>query len=187
MSDKEFEQRVAFITLTIIIILLVIAACFGSYESHNYTMTTESHIFYNEEVVELHYPEPVYEPVPAIRMSNLYELSEEERYLLQQEAMAEARGEDAKGQALVMRVILNRYQSGRYGDSIKQVIYAPGQFSTAGVGSYVPNDNCNEALEMILNGWDESEGALYFCATGYNGKEPLFKHGGHYFSKGASK
>lgn len=187
MSDKQFYRWIAFIYFTIIVMLLILAACIGSYQSHDYTMSTENPEPRYEEVIELEYPEPEYEPapIPAIRLSNYYEISFADRDLLQQLAMAEARGEDAFGQACVMRVVLNRAE--KKGLSIQEIIYSPGQFATESLGHYIPNDNCNEALEMILNGWDETQGAIYFCADGYNGKEPLFKYGGHYFSKGASR
>lgn len=127
-----------------------------------------------------HFPEEEYK-VPLIHLSFYYPLTFKEMDLLQQLAMEEARGEDAKGQALVMRVVINR--AIKWNKSIEEIIYATGQFSTYGIGSYVPNEANNEAIGMIVDGWDESEGALYFCADGYNGKEPLFKYGGHYFSK----
>lgn len=135
----------------------------------------------NEELCEIYqFPEEEYK-VPIIRMCVYYPLTFREMDLLQQLAMEEARGEDAKGQALVMRVVINR--AIKWNKSIEEIIYATGQFSTYGIGSYVPNEANNEAIGMIVDGWDESEGALYFCADGYNGKEPLFKYGGHYFSK----
>lgn len=119
--------------------------------------------------------------IPIIRTSSYVNLTFEEMDLLQQIAMCEARGEDAKGQALVMRVVINR--SRKTGKSIYDTIYSRGQFSTNDMGTYIPNENNNEAIGLITDGWDESEGALYFCNYGYNGKEPLFKYGNHYFSK----
>ena len=42
----------------------------------------------------------------------------------------------------------------------------------------------HEAMAMVLDGVDFSEGALFFNKYGYrNGKEPLFQYGNHYFSK----
>lgn len=135
----------------------------------------------SEEFCEIYqFPEEEYQ-VPIIRMCVYYPLTFREMDLLQQLGMEEARGEDAKGQALVMRVVINR--AIKWNKSIEEIIYATGQFSTYGIGSYVPNEANNEAIGMIIDGWDESEGALYFCADGYNGKEPLFQYGGHYFSK----
>ena len=95
-------------------------------------------------------------------------------------AMAEARGEGIKGKALVMRVAINRWISGHYGEALCDVI-KPGQFTLR--SSVPPDDECRIALTWIMYGWDESEGALYFCADGYNGPIPLFQYGGHYFSK----
>ena len=189
MSDEQFYKMTARIYGAVIVVATVFAACVGSYQSHQYSMTTENNDYRYEELVavETETEDIEYVPteVPTIRTSAYVNLTFEDMELLQQIAMIEARGEDAVGQALVMRVVLNRSQKNNM--SIRDVIYAPGQFSTFGLGTYIPNDNCNEALEMILNGWDESQGAIYFCADGYNGKEPLFKHGGHYFSKGASR
>ena len=162
---------------------LCAVACVGSYRSHNFHMSTTNPYMAPDVIIEVEQPEiwfPVHK-VPAIHMAAYPNLTFEEMELLQQIAMCEARGEDAKGQALVMRVVINRSQ--KYGQSIYNVIYAPGQFATAHMGEYIPNEANNEAIGIIIDGWDESEGALYFCNSGYNGKEPLFKYGNHYFSK----
>jgi len=111
-------------------------------------------------------------------MHHVMELSEDDMDILMKTAYAEARGEGIKGKALVMMVVLNRWKSGHYGETLSAVV-KPGQFVKA--NTY--DDECRVALTWILYGWDESEGSLYFCATGYNGPIPLFKHGGHYFSK----
>jgi len=118
--------------------------------------------------------------VPLVRTSQFVNLTYEEMDLLEAIAMAEARGEDSKGKALVMRVVLNR--SLEKGKSIKEIIYAPNQFYTAGMTE--GDEGCHEALAMVMDGWDESQGALYFCSKGYSRYgEPLFQYGGHYFSK----
>jgi N-acetylmuramoyl-L-alanine amidase len=68
--------------------------------------------------------------------------------------------------ALVMRTILNRvHEEGRFGSSIKSVLFAQDQFTPVMDGTYYsaePNDLCREALEMVIYGWDESQGALYY-------------------------
>lgn len=173
---------------------LCAVACIGSYHSHNYHLSTYNPYRSADVIIEIEQPE-VTQPgvwlgphkvnapcdIPSIHMAAYPNLTYDEMELLQQIAMCEARGEDAKGQALVMRVVINR--SINSGQSIYNVIYAPGQFATAHMGEYVPNENNNEALGIIIDGWDESEGALFFCNNGYNGSEPLFKYGNHYFSK----
>ena len=114
----------------------------------------------------------------------------EDAYLLAKIAMAEAEGEDVEGKALVILVVLNRVWSGKFPDSIPEVIFQDGQFSPVSNGRFdrvEPDSECYEALELIqLNKWDESQGALYFESDGKsnwhrNNLHFLFQHGNHYF------
>lgn len=94
------------------------------------------------------------------------ELTREEQELLLKLGMAE-RGETECSQciALVMCTVLNRVRSERFGSSVSAVIYAKDQFTPVGDGTFsaaVPNEACYEALEMVIYGWDESQGALYY-------------------------
>ena len=135
------------------------------------------------EVAEIIVSDPqkvfVASEVPLLRDTEFVNLTFEEQELLEQIAMAEARGEGTIGMALIMRVVLNR--SLKTGQSIRQVIYAPNQFYTAGMCA--GNDECHEALAIVMDGWDESQGAIYFCAGGYSKYgEPLMQVGNHYFS-----
>lgn len=119
--------------------------------------------------------------VPRIRMASYVNLTFEEMELLESIAMAEAEGEDVSGKALVMRVVLNRCQ--RDSMSVSEVIHSPNQFAVGRMG-IKPSEDCHEALNMVIEGWDESQGACYFNAGHYSEYgEPLFRHGGHYFSK----
>ena len=94
------------------------------------------------------------------------ELTEKEKRMLLKLGMAERGNEEcAECIALVMRTVLNRLESGRFGDSVRSVIFAPGQFTPVMDGSYdsaEPNQLCYEALEMVIYGWDESQGALFY-------------------------
>ena len=165
---------------TILVFSMVAIAGIESYKSQYPKMTTESHIYYSEEIVIEETPNVIVR-VPEVRLATFRSYTEEELYLLSQLAMAESRGEDAVGQALVMRTVLNRCE--KNGRTIKENIYAPGQFATASIGTYEPNENNLKAIRMILEGWDESEGCIYFNAKGYSYGEPLFTHGGHFFSR----
>lgn len=108
-------------------------------------------------------------------------LTAEECDLLEQIAYAEAKGEGTTGMMLVMNVVINR--SKKSGKSIKEVIYSPGQFYTAGMTPNV-SEECHEALALVLDGLDESQGALFFNKHGYRkGCEPLFQYKNHYFSR----
>lgn len=96
---------------------------------------------------------------------------DEEVYLLAKIAMAEAEGESTKGKALVVSVILNRVQSDEFPDTVEAVLTqrtggGGWQFSPMQDGgrwyTTEPDEDSYEAVEMVMNGWDESEGALYF-------------------------
>ena len=132
------------------------------------------------------FPEVIGEPDPA------YSLSGEDRELLVRFAMAEAEGEPTEGKALVMLVVLNRVDDWRFPNTVSGVIYAEGQFSPVSNGRFeavVPDDDCYAALRLVLDGWNESEGATYFRTTvkestwhSRNLKE-LFTCGSHTFYK----
>ena len=67
--------------------------------------------------------------------------------------------------ALVMRTALNRVESPKFSSTLKGVIYAQDQFTPVMDGSFdraVPNAACRNALDMVIHGWDESEGALFY-------------------------
>lgn len=119
--------------------------------------------------------------------------NEAERYMLAKIAMAEAEGEDTKGKALVIRTVLNRVNSGTFPDTIEEVIYQKNQFTPIQNGRYdrvEPDKDCYKALEMVEDGWDESEGALYFeRSTDKNtwhtkNLTKLFTYGNHSFYAG---
>lgn len=97
-------------------------------------------------------------------------ITQEEKRILLKIAMAEAEGEGVSGKAYVMRVVLNRVQSEEFPDTIKKVVFQKKQFSPVeDNGRYwdvEPDAECYEAYSMIENGWDESNGAVYFSRTG---------------------
>ena len=113
----------------------------------------------------------------------------DDSYLLAKIAMAEAEGEDLEGKALVVLVVLNRVWSDSFPGTIEEVIMQNGQFAPVWNGRYdrvEPNAECFEAVNIVMHGWDESYGALYFAND--NGStwheknlEFLFKHGNHSF------
>ena len=177
-------KHAAFILGCLIIIAATIAAGVGSYRSHDYHLQTMPHDdpMIMDEVIILPDPDPIeiISEVPLVRTSEFVNLTFEEMDLLEQIAMSEARGEGSVGMALVMRVVLNR--SLKDGTSIRDTIYKDGAFYTDGM---MPgNDECHEALAMVMDGWDETQGALFFSARGYSAYgEPLFQYGNHYFSR----
>lgn len=135
---------------------------------------------------------PYGEVVKVVGETQSSPFSGEDEYLLVKIAMAEAEGEDVDGKALVILTVLNRVSSNEFPDTIYDVIYQPSQFSPVGSGRFdavEPSDECYQALNMVINGWDESQGALYFesCSEADNwhsrNLEHLFTHGRHRFYK----
>lgn len=114
-----------------------------------------------EEAVTL--PE---ETIPETTLPDVVMLTEEEKQLLLKLGMAE-RGNTGcvECTALVMNTVLNRQKDSRFPSSIRNIIYAQDQFTPVMDGSYEkaePNELCEQALEMVIKGWDESQGALYY-------------------------
>ncbi len=125
-------------------------------------------------------------------------ISEEDKEILLRIVEAEATCEDVKGRMLVANVILNRVVSKSFPNSIAEVVFqnngetyqfAPvkdGRFWTVKV-----SDKTREAVERVLAGEDESQGALYFAARSMASKKAmkwfdtslkfLFRHGVHEF------
>lgn len=92
-------------------------------------------------------------------------LTAEEENLLMRIASCEAGNQGWQGMALVMNVVLNRRTA--WGMSISDVIYAKGQFSVIGCDKWNNGFIATEApiaLQAVKDGWDGSQGALFFCA-----------------------
>ena len=99
--------------------------------------------------------------------SSIVELSYNDALLLMKVTAAEA-GDDLEGEKWTMRVILNRLEDGNFGSSISEIVSAPGQFEVYSSGRYKTTDiyvSTHLALAEIEEGWDESQGALYFEAS----------------------
>lgn len=92
-------------------------------------------------------------------------LTAEEEQLLMRVASCEAGNQGWQGMALVMNVVLNRKAA--WSMSISDVIYAKGQFSVIGCDKWNNGFIAEEApiaLQAVKDGWDGSQGALFFCA-----------------------
>lgn len=84
-------------------------------------------------------------------------------HLLAKLIMLEAPDEPFEGQIAVAAVVLNRTHSGDFPDSVPEVIYQRGQFSTAKkLAKTVPSESALKAAQIALRGNDPSHGALYF-------------------------
>ena len=111
---------------------------------------------------------------------------------------AEAGGEDKVGKMLVANVVLNRVEDEEFPDSINEVIFQSDngvtQFSPISDGRFYSvkvSKETIEAVNQVLQGEDNSQGALYFVARKSANEEYmrwfdeklewLFAYGGHEF------
>lgn len=85
-------------------------------------------------------------------------------YLLAKCIHAEARGEPYIGQVAVGAVVLNRVKSSKFPNSISGVIYQPWAFTAVHDGqmNLEPNEESKRAARDALNGWDPSNGCIYY-------------------------
>ena len=126
--------------------------------------------------------EPVVEPVDPIEAMGI---TDEEIELLALVTVAEAEGEPVEGQRLVISTILNRVDSEYFPNTIYDVIYQKGQFTSMWNGR---SDRCVVTEEMRQLVRDEllnrtNSEILYFRANYYHGfGTPVVAVGNHYFS-----
>lgn len=76
----------------------------------------------------------------------------------------ESRGEPYIGQVAVAAVIINRVADPRFPNNISDVIFQPGAFTAVSDGQIwlTPNETAKKAVMDAINGWDPSQGALYY-------------------------
>ena len=84
--------------------------------------------------------------------------------LLSRLVYGEARGEPYTGQVAVAAVVLNRVEHSSFPNTIAGVIYQSGAFDVVSDGqiNLTPNDTAIKAARDALNGWDPSNGAIYY-------------------------
>ena len=106
---------------------------------------------------------------------------------LERLVQCEAASEDADGRRLVADVVINRVDTGIWGNDILSVIESPGQFKPVDNGAVktVTVDRITkEAVISALVSEDISKGAIYFQKSPqkvWGDKQYLFRHGSHSF------
>jgi len=129
-----------------------------------------------------HHKEELPEEVSENKKANI---SKNDIELIALITMAEAEGECEEGKRLVIDTILNRLDSEYFPDTIYEVIYQPGQFSSVWNGRVerceVRTDIC-ELVEKEAEKRTNSD-VIFFTAGCYsNYGKPLFQIGNHCFS-----
>jgi N-acetylmuramoyl-L-alanine amidase len=90
------------------------------------------------------YEQAVTKQTEDYRQSEKYTQAEKE--MIAKVVYAEARGECFDGQVAVAQVVLNRYESGEFGSSLKKIIYGRHQFAV----SRRYTETCMEAVEYAV-------------------------------------
>ena len=130
------------------------------------------------EIIEVVEPE-----VPIV--STTLPLSDSEIDLITLVTMAEAEGESEEGKRLVIDVILNRYDSPRFPNTIEGVIYAKNAFECMWNGRidrcYIRDDIRQLVIEELQSRTNSN--IHYFRTNHYHGfGTPVVQVGNHYFS-----
>lgn len=92
---------------------------------------------------------------------------EEDLYWLSRAIYAEAGNQPMAGRIAVGTVILNRVAHESFPDTVREVIFAPGQFSPVENGTIyrTPDEESVIAAKLCLDGVREAEDCLYFNVT----------------------
>lgn len=145
-----------------------------------------------EETIELVIEEVpvVEEPVEIVEesvevASTVSAFSEDEIYLMAKVCLAEAEDQTEYGKRLVVSTILNRLDSGIYGDTIYDVVYAPYQFEVMNNGRIDRVEVDEYTLELVRQETISRSNydVIYFRMDHYSEYgTPLFVEDDHYFS-----
>lgn len=128
----------------------------------------------------------------ALQAQNVPEgFSQSDIRLMTRMVFAEAKGEPFIGQVAVAAVIINRINSPKFPNTIPAVIYQPAAFTSVSNGELWagnPDKEAKKAVIDALNGWDPSDGALYYfnpakATSGWIWSRPQIKKiGEHIFT-----
>ena len=125
------------------------------------------------------------------KVENVYQICDADRELIIKLVYLEARGECYEGKKAVASIVFNRLNSGHWGNTIHDVIYAKNQFTPAKRINSTYIDLANKTWVECVNAVDEvivygnifPEYILYFRADYYFSWANDYKNiGNHYFS-----
>lgn len=108
----------------------------------------------------------------ALLLSGSEYYNEEDLYWLSRIITYESGNQPIEGQIGVGNVVLNRVASENFADTVKEVIFEPGQFSPVARKSIYldPFDKCVLSAKLVLEGYNTVDNALYFHQGDYGEK-----------------
>lgn len=111
-------------------------------------------------------------------------ITQEDTDLVAKVLNLEAGNQSMAGKRAVVEVIFNRVLSDRFPDTIREVIFQPLQFSTAGnLSAAVPSQEEYEAIRQVLEGTEPilDRDVLFFSTKGFQGQQTYERIGAHVF------
>lgn len=205
---KHFAFRLL-TNFILILCLLVNPVVLGQAQANNETINTESNVigeklFKGTALIVLSYllirmATSIAQDIASNRLADAEKativlnenISDADLEYLARVIHGEARGEPFIGQIAVGAVVLNRVQSPRFPNTIREVIMAENQFTCVSDGQFylLPGEQAFAAARQALAGEDPSLGALYFYnpqtarnMSWFNTLQPLIKIGNHLFA-----
>ena len=110
------------------------------------------------------------------------QFTEREIDLMAQLVWHEAGNQDMVGKMLVADTVLNRVEDSRFPNTVEEVIFQKGQYTTARVlGRVEPTIECYGAVLSEIDGERYNTEVLFF-GRAYGCGKPLFQHQDHCFS-----
>ena len=95
---------------------------------------------------------------------NAYNITSEEREMLARLVYLEANTESLECQMAIVSVVINRWQDGRWGNTLEDVVYAPYQFTPSNlIYQTTPTELNYTAVDLVLqNGCTLSPYVMFF-------------------------
>lgn len=94
------------------------------------------------------------------------EFTDYEVALIERVTMSESSTQPYECQMAVAQTIINRLNSGRYGDSIESIVYEPKQYSTANNGN--PSEQVKQAVQEVIDTYPYPDTMVYFREDYYH-------------------
>lgn len=159
--SMQFNWKHRFMILLICMVIIFVLMVYLSAQNIEPTLATV------EVCAEFETEEPIEIPT---ELSPMFIITLEERETLARLVFLEARGESYECQKAVVSVVINRWMSGQWGNTINSVIYSPKQFSDAWkIKTTTPYQMNYDAVDDVLqNGTTLPYYVMYFRANHYH-------------------
>lgn len=166
MSYNNMGYYKIIASLVGIILLLIVFIIIKPTEIITVTSPTEIEIIKEVEVEKEVIIEVEKEVIIEVEPTYQYNITSVERELLARLVYREANIESLECQMAVASVVINRWQDGRWGNTLEEVIYSPTQFSPADLlYKTTPTELNYTAVDLVLkNGCTLPTYCMYFRA-----------------------